>query len=236
MALIKPGAIVSAISGTIGGVNFAVNSQRAIARKARRRVVVYTQRQLQRRAAFKTVIDAWRSLTAAQRAAWATLAEQQRWKDRLGQARQPSGREFFISHNIELALADQTLDTTAAPVALNASFWTGGALTFASSTSATYQAINPLFGPYPYLNLYIQTFFRPTPQWADTLFGDVDGVLPNKWVFCKYYNGLSNGINLFPEAGTIVGEIQSGQRLAVLAKYVQPGYFSTTHHTTLKTR
>lgn len=236
MALFKPGTIVSGISGTIGGVNFAINAQRAIVRKARRRVASYSARQLQRRAAFKTVIDAWRGLTTAQRNAWATLAEQQRWKDRLGQARQPSGREFFISHNIELALAGQTLDTTSAPVALNTSFWTGGALTFAGAASATYQAINPLFGPYPYLNLYIQTFFRPTPQWADTLFGDVAGVLPDKWLFCKYYNGVANGPNLYPEAAAIVGDIQTGQRLAVLAKYVQPGYFSTNHHTTLKTR
>lgn len=45
-------------------------------------------------------INAWLDLSANQKAQWTTLANQNRTTDRLGMARQPSGRVFFIQQNL----------------------------------------------------------------------------------------------------------------------------------------
>ena len=143
MALIRTGPGVSAISGDLGGINFVVAGQRQVARQKQRKSagtgsvrgnflgnkVSSTE---EARANLKKVTDAWLSLTTNQRNLWNTIAATERWPDRLGQARAPSGREAFISQSLywrqssSYALTSDAPSEGTAPAPYDLSFATSG--------------------------------------------------------------------------------------------------------------
>ena len=237
MALIKLGGIIGGISGDLGGVNFVTSSKRTIVRQQRRPVADQSAGFLAQRSRITYLSHLWTTQTADTRAAWGTLASQQRWSDRLGLARQPTGREFFISHNSALLLCGLVPDTTTLPTPADTSTWTGISLSITGGEIASVAFLQPLFGPYAKAAVRIQTFFRPTPQLVAPLFQNVAGPLPQKWRFVKWQPGVSNAaLDLYPEAGGILGPLAVGQRLAVLARWVEKSKFSSSFYTTIATR
>jgi len=237
MPLIRLSPLIGAITGTVGSINFVTNSKRPYVRLAARAHNRISDRQLTTRALIAYVSQQWNVQTTMTKNAWNTLAATQRWKDALGQARTPTGRQFFMSHNLALARCGQTLDKATVPVAYDASAWFGQAFSISGAQATTYTPINPLFGPYVAAALYAQTFFAPNPSIPDTLSGEA-AALPNKWKFIKYRpSSLFNlDIDLYPEAGPILGSLKTGQRVAVLARWVNPTQFSSATHTSIATR
>jgi len=237
MALIKLGPLIGGISGDVAGLNFVTSSKRIVVRPQRRRVNNDMRTLQPQRARLAYLVNLWTAQTANTRNAWQTLAAQQRVIDRIGQARNPTGRQFFLSHNLRLLQAGLTLNTTTVPTPTTATTWTGQGLSIPNGLSALYTPINPLFGPYVDCSIYAQTFFRPTPQIPDT-FSSEPTKLPNKWVFVKHHpSSLGNtALELFPQLGNILGPIAVGQRVALFARWCKSGNFSTSSHTSINTR
>lgn len=116
MALFRPGPLIGAISGNVDGVNFATSSQRPIVRRRRRRPNDAQSNLTTSQANLQRLADAWAAASAAQRNQWNTLAATQRWKDRVGQARQPTGRELHASWNLSRMLCGLAIETATVPL------------------------------------------------------------------------------------------------------------------------
>jgi len=74
MAIIKLGATVIGIRGTLGGITYSANRAGVYAKSWARPPRVRTQQQNLPNAQLSTVSQAWKTITAAQRTAWNTWA------------------------------------------------------------------------------------------------------------------------------------------------------------------
>lgn len=100
MAIIRPSAIVAAISGSVGGVTF-VNSRRGlIARHRPAHTASHSASLLERQAVFDTTTRAWRDLTPEQRESWRTLAIDQPTTNRLGLTSPITGFQSYLSSSL----------------------------------------------------------------------------------------------------------------------------------------
>lgn len=95
MALIKTGGLVSMVSGTIGGVNFANGKGCQYARNAPQRRQAMSPAQAAQRAVFDYVRSYWDALTAAQRQQWKVAAAAFPKTNRIGLQRPMSAYELF---------------------------------------------------------------------------------------------------------------------------------------------
>lgn len=100
MAIFKTGAIIGAISGTVGGVNFANPRGSKVVRRARRASANKTQPQMLIQARMATLISLWRRKPIEEQDAWRAAASQNPYPNRLGQSRQISGFQFFLKENM----------------------------------------------------------------------------------------------------------------------------------------
>lgn len=226
MALYKPGALVSAISGNVGAVNFVASSSRPVLRTARRRVNTDRAGNLPVRAYVAHLNSTWRGLTTAQRNAWATLAAKFRWTDRLAQQRQPSGRELFMSHNIPLMQCGYTPDTTSVPVQLDASYvgnvdvnWAGTNPRGSVALAAPGQTVKIAF--------YAQLFYRDIAPYL-TSAGQLDQIpVKTQLRFIKAWT-VSYGVytTLAPNWFNVLGASQLDQVFIVAGRIVAPGFYS----------
>lgn len=101
MAIIRLGAVVNAISGSIGGTTFAHTKGGTIARAKLRQTTKTKQNQLGLRNDMSRVRQAWRDLTEIQRVAWRTVALQLPRANRLGQHNVLSGYQLFMRTNMD---------------------------------------------------------------------------------------------------------------------------------------
>lgn len=120
MAILKFGAPVSGLRGTIGGITFSANGTGPYAKQWSRSVNQKTQVQSVQRSYFSQHKDAWVGLTQAQRDDWVTYAAApaQELTNSLGEAYFISGFQWFVSLNTRLLAADESL-ITLAPVSAN---------------------------------------------------------------------------------------------------------------------
>lgn len=115
MALFRPGPAIGGISGNLGGANFVISAQRPIVRQRQTRRPPTSQAASLQQARVQSVTVAWAALSSANVKAWNTLAASLRWPDRIGQGRQPTGRQVFFHVNLVRALASLALITTPTP-------------------------------------------------------------------------------------------------------------------------
>lgn len=143
MASIRLGAVVSEIAGSLDGVVYSHNRN---GRYVRARVKPTNPRSVKQtvvRGGFASLSQQWRTLTAAQRTAWASLGAQMTQTNRLGEATTLTGNQAFISIN-QLKLTAGQATVTAAPVldaaptiilgAIVTTVAAAGTLTIASTT------------------------------------------------------------------------------------------------------
>lgn len=96
MALISPSPIVSTISGALGGTTFRRGRGSIVACHRPRKVATRSARAVAARARFQWAVARWQALSVDTRAAWGRLAQGLQFTDRLGAARQLSGRALFL--------------------------------------------------------------------------------------------------------------------------------------------
>lgn len=121
MAKIKLGAIVTAISGKLGGHVFAKNRGGAYMRTNATPTNPQTSAQTLVRAIMASISSLWSTLTSAQRTSWNAATESFARTDQFGDIRQLSGKALFQSLNQNLELTGQAQITVAPqPVAVPA--------------------------------------------------------------------------------------------------------------------
>jgi hypothetical protein len=115
MAILKPGAIIGAISGTVGGVTFK-NGRGPIVLAHRQRIpATSTRLQINSQARFLRACNAWRAMTTLQRAGWAIAARTYPHSNRLGLTVYMSGFQFFVHTNTIPLFLRTNLTTTPYP-------------------------------------------------------------------------------------------------------------------------
>jgi hypothetical protein len=100
--------IIADARNKIGGSVFARNRAGVYARALVAPVQPRTPSQQANRAIFASLTSAWKTLSAANRASWNTLAPSIILKDSLGQSYMPSGLQLYISCNRNLLQAGQS--------------------------------------------------------------------------------------------------------------------------------
>ncbi len=102
MALVKFGAAVNQVSGKIGGVVFLRGKGGNVMRSWRKGVNPQTPAQTAQRERLAWLSNAWKGLTASQRKAWDTSAEEnfRQHKNRLGEVTQLTGHQLFLKVNL----------------------------------------------------------------------------------------------------------------------------------------
>lgn len=121
MAALVRSALLSDISGSIGGTTFARARGGAYARNRTVPINPGTASQGTARSMFGSLAMAWNALSGAQRDAWNAWAQGILFTNRLGETYAPSGRQAYISCNQNLQivgspLIDDPPVTTVAPV------------------------------------------------------------------------------------------------------------------------
>jgi hypothetical protein len=107
MALIKPGAGVAQISGSIAGTTFSRNRYGAYARNRSIPVNPNTSAQQKVRSTVSLLSNMWsQTLTAAQRAAWKTYADNVEVLNRLGDSVNLTGFNMYVRSNTALVYND----------------------------------------------------------------------------------------------------------------------------------
>lgn len=101
MAILKFGTIVTAARGTIAGTIFSANKAGPYAKAWARPAIAATTKQRNARAPFSGFASVWRSLSGAQRTAWASFAADpaQEQTNSLGDGYYLSGWQWFCKLN-----------------------------------------------------------------------------------------------------------------------------------------
>lgn len=100
MAIIRTSAFVQNISGKIGGTTFQTGGGSPVIRRKTTPRPRTSQAALKHKALYSKLTHQWRALTEDERHQWNYLAEQTRFPNRLGQPRQPTGRELFFRESM----------------------------------------------------------------------------------------------------------------------------------------
>jgi hypothetical protein len=120
MALLVPGAVVSVLSGKIGGTVFARNRGGAYARAYAIPTRVTSETAQSVKAAFAAASQAYANLTTAQIAAWDAYGQENPVSNRIGQLITLKGQSWFVGCNARLIVAGESQITLppilAAPV------------------------------------------------------------------------------------------------------------------------
>lgn len=108
MALLVPGAVVSVLSGKIGGTVFARNRGGAYARSYAIPTRVTSDSAQAQKAAFAAASQAYANLTAAQIAAWDQYGQENPVSNRIGQLITLKGQSWYVGCNTRLIISGDT--------------------------------------------------------------------------------------------------------------------------------
>lgn len=108
MALLVPGAVVSVLSGKIGGVVFARNRGGAYARSYAIPTRVTSPLAQMVKAAFAAASQSYSNLTTPQIAAWDQYGQENPSSNRIGQLITLKGQSWFVGCNSRLIVAEET--------------------------------------------------------------------------------------------------------------------------------
>lgn len=121
MALIRFSNLVNDIRGAAGGNVFARNRSGAYVRNRTTPLNPQSTGQMIARASFGSLSQAWRTLTEAQRLAWADAAPEYPYLNKLGESRNYSGEQLYMKLNRNLQAAGQPLlDEPLSPAGVDA--------------------------------------------------------------------------------------------------------------------
>lgn len=103
MALFKPSPLLAAISGNVGGCNFAMTRHGPVIRKRANRIKRQTPAQLEARADFTRALSYWHDLAPHYKKAWRALAATYTQTNRLGTSHHLTPLQLylkFVTHQL----------------------------------------------------------------------------------------------------------------------------------------
>lgn len=140
MAIFKAGPAIGAISGNVGGTNFANTRNGPVVRKARSSSSNKAITQGNAQVNLRTQIARWNALSTASRTQWNNYAKSHPISNRIGVQRQLSGYQMFLKHNLHFEVDDPpsaTLSTTAVNVSFESSVASGIDINFTNLPAFT---------------------------------------------------------------------------------------------------
>lgn len=237
MALFKPSPLLAAISGTIGGMNFATSSKRPIVRLAQRRPAGQATSLVSERARFAYIQRLWQRQSKATQDSWRTFASSDRWRDRLGQARTPSGFQLFAWCAIPLLQSAQTFDPTLIPKPIQITVTTPNVLSYAVGTQLQIQINTSIGSPTVPLSLYAQTFYRPMTAYLPSSGSVPTRQLPQRWRFLMWADWTVGAtVNISAQIAALIGAPISGQAVAIRSRFVLTQFYNQWVEDSIKAR
>jgi hypothetical protein len=109
MARVTYGALITELSGSIGGVTFHKNSSGNIARLKPNSPNVASSFQLGQQSRLNQLITTWPTLTLAQKASWNALAAAHDHVNEFGETKTLNGFQWFMSCNLNLQLVGEAI-------------------------------------------------------------------------------------------------------------------------------
>lgn len=222
MAIFRAGAVVAAISGTVGGQVFVQSAKGNVIRSTPNQVNQRTPRQLLQRASLSRWLVAWRTLTSAQRLSWNAAARVRNFPNRLGVDRQISGFNLYVKLNIVYQNAGLALLTT--PTLMETTLMTPiGALTYTNAppfyftlstpaadttnTRITSAQFRPNAAALPLNNRWVTTapdYYGPTGiAWIRTNLGGFGYIPAGAQLWIQYQAIAPNKLPSPPQLATI---------------------------------
>lgn len=122
MAIYRPGSIVGAVSGDVGGVSFANPSGSSVLRKKRRRTAAPSPTKARNQAYFQLYVKEWQAMSDAQRTTWRAFAANITRPNRLGVQRSISGFQEFMRVNLSI-FPDTFNPILEPPIGVNPQQW-----------------------------------------------------------------------------------------------------------------
>lgn len=113
MALVKAGALVQAIAGSIGDSTYHVAGGGGYVKRRGRGPSRRSQLSGNKGGQFQRAAQGWSMLTEVERTAWRTAAARLTVSNKVGQQVRISGRSLFMSINVPLVQLDQPVQTRA---------------------------------------------------------------------------------------------------------------------------
>lgn len=110
MAIFRPGPLIGAISGPIGGVAFVVASKGTIVRQRRRRTSRTTVNLQRSQSVFTATLRLWPKMLPSTRAAWNAAASNYTLPNRLGEHVHLSGFQLYMKFRRNSVLANDLIN------------------------------------------------------------------------------------------------------------------------------
>lgn len=112
MAIVRYGPLIGAISGRIGGAEFANTRAGAVAKKAQHKIRRSSTQALTAHSNYERAIRAWQDLTASERREWRAVAQNIQRTNRLGLPRTISAFQLFLHVVIPSIITTGAIVTT----------------------------------------------------------------------------------------------------------------------------
>jgi len=211
MAIAKLGPIVQALSGSVGGTNFAQGSHDTVVRHRQRYKRSKSPSQINQSTAFRGAIASWHALSADQRTQWNRVAATVSFPNALSTPVYLSGFQLFLRfHGREwIGSPPATSDppyAVASPPAL---------LSFPSSKAGVYFYINvynPLLSSYTQCRIEVARSFSQTQPKSFRNFRHVDDIALSQ-----------TGYDALSEVAQSLGYPQVGEWVAMRVRLTYQG-------------
>jgi len=211
MAIAKLGPIVQALSGSVGGTNFAQGQHNTIVRKRQRYKLSKTPDQINQATAFKGAIAAWHALSSPQRLQWNRVAATVTFQNSLSIPINLSGFQLFLKfHGREWIGSPPATSNPPDPVASQPAL-----LSFPSSKAGVYFYINvynPLLSGYTACRVEVARSFSQIEPKSFRNFRHVDDIALNQ-----------TGYDALSEVAQSLGYPQVGEWVAMRVRLTYQG-------------
>jgi len=212
MAIAKTGSIVGALSGNLGGANFANSRFGLTVRKQKPQPAPPTSSQRVITRAYQLARSWWPALTEDQRTAWRTFASNTLLRNRLGTQRNLTGQQLFIRYNFQAAIFGTAIITDP-PAPWPFDWPTGFVATVTAGVSAI---IAPTPAHIPGGDPFIVAAARPLTTHPVNHFA--------RWAVIGFFVTPFGGlIDCLPDLEARFGTIQPTERIGLRIRYVDVG-------------
>lgn len=225
MALVRYGAGIIQMSGSIAGNTHARNRYGNYVRARTKPINPNTQRQMQVRAALTMLTERWAdTLTDAQRIAWNLYASNVIMQNKLGESMHLSGFNHYIRSNaIHARLGQAIID--AGPVVFELPE-TDPIMNITASEATQQITVNfDITLPWSSEATAVMQFFMGSPQNGQRNF------FAAPWRYMGGVAGIDPGGAVSPELETVVWAISEGQHIWMYARIIRADHRISTRFT-----
>ena len=203
MAIVRPGPLVGAISGAVGGVTFVSGRGSPVVRHRPAMRTVSSPSLAAARGSMQSVRNFWKTLTDEQQDSWTTTARDTPHTNRLGVTSPISGFQLMVQTNIRVVLGGDALESVPLPGGVSAVVQN---VTVDFSAAGDYDILGDALDP-PTVSRYL---LYGWPFYTDKPTRSVPRLR-----FLRFVAGIGFGGDFRTQWVDLFGELQVGQQFAI---------------------